>query len=166
MILKNKNFKKNNQKKGVALLFSILLSSVLFTVATGIIKIALEEVKFNAPLRDAGEAFFAADIGVECAMYNDTVNAFKADGTAPGSINCVFQQSISITGNNPWTFAIGGLGNSGNACAQVTIEKTFDGNDPPNLLNTKIISRGHTNGDLNCNPSSFNRAERVIEVNY
>jgi hypothetical protein len=65
-----KFFKKN--KKGFALLFSVLVSSLLLTIGLSIFNIALKELAISRASRQSIYAFYAADSGRECALYWDT----------------------------------------------------------------------------------------------
>jgi hypothetical protein len=73
--------------------------------------------------------------------------------------------------SNSWVFVIPSLGNSGGACAEVTVSKTFDtSGGSPVLTSTKIISKGYNvgtdDGSSHCFSSDVNRIERVLEVDY
>lgn len=173
MIFKNNNFNKNDRNKGIALLFSVILSSVLFTVAMGIIKISLEEIKFNPLAQDTNDAFYAADVGAECALFNDVPNGpFQEDnGGISIPLNCFSIQNNNLTpsyeGDNTWTFTIIELGKSNEACAVVTFRRIYDTNPPiPELSQTLITSKGYPFGDLSCGSNANNRAERAIMISY
>lgn len=116
-----------NKQRGVALLFVVLVTSVLFLVAIGIANITYKELAFSIQARDSDVAFFAADTGIECGMYlnkNESA-AFPGPSTiGPGSgsyhMTCngktLHVQPLSGVG----TFAI----DLGASCAQVSIDKT------------------------------------------
>jgi hypothetical protein len=168
---------KKNRKSGVALIFAMLISGIILAIALGIINIAVKEINFNTSAQSTNEAFFAADTGIECALYND-----KSSGVTPfadpisGNVNCL------LSGNNltlneggsippPWVFVLSGLGESGQACAEVTVTKVFDTSSPPVLLSTSIVSTGfnmgYDDGSGHCGFSdNANRVERVLKVNY
>ncbi len=164
-----------NTESGVALLFAMLISGIILAIALGIISIAVKEVNFNTSAKNTNEAFFAADTGVECALYNDKSGStpFTSQG---GTVDCL-SSGPNITpypGSLPssWIFVIAGLGNSSQACAQITVSKTFDNSIPtPVLLSTDIVSKGYNlgfdDGNAKCASSSnVNRVERVLEVKY
>jgi hypothetical protein len=162
--MKIKKVQKNirlipRNSKGFALLFSILLSSIILSIALGVGNIAFREIQFGTSAKNTNEAFFAADTGVECALYNDNsvVNSFPESG-GPSSITCG-GSSISLSGTSPsWNFIISGLGASNQSCAKVSVVKTFSPDS------TQIISKGYNVGDSNCN-STINRTERELVVN-
>jgi hypothetical protein len=62
-------FKKNH---GFALLFSVLLSSLLLSIGLSIFRIALKELDISSASRYSINAFYAADSGRECISYWDT----------------------------------------------------------------------------------------------
>lgn len=56
---------------GFALLFSVLLSSLLLTIGLSIFSIALKEMEISTATRQSIHAFYAADSGRECLYYWD-----------------------------------------------------------------------------------------------
>jgi Tfp pilus assembly protein PilX len=116
----NKNFnKKINNEKGIAILFAILMTSVLLLVALGITQISYKELLFSIETRDSNKAFMAADTGVECAMYMDSTRAFT--GTSSDPFYCHGQLVVSSTPDNiNFQFS---LPITANSCAQVYINK-------------------------------------------
>ena len=163
-------FKKNN-KSGVALLFAILISTIILSIALGIISISIKGVQFNTSDKGTIDAFFAADTGIECALYND-----KASGTTPFSesdgsavnADCLLNGShvIDTSVLNTWSFTVPSLGMNGDSCAKITVTKVFDPDHPLVVDSTKIVSKGYSTGDSNCNLIGISRIERVLEVNY
>lgn len=154
--------KKNKKENGFAILFSVALSAVLLAIALGVGNIAFREQKFSTSSRAGGEAFFAADSGIECALANDksTSNSFKQSGGS-GFISCD-GRNINLTGAYPaWTFILTNLGSSGRSCAKVSLaRRTLP------LPETTIISKGYDTGDAICNSSNPNRVEREIKTTY
>ncbi len=136
--------KKN--KKGFVILFSVTISSILLAIALGVSNIALKEVKFGTNARDTNDAFFAADTGIEYALFKDKTST---NYPAPGN----------------WTETIGGLGSAGKGCVIVTITKTTS------PTSTTFISKGYNNGSGGSDPSwtcvpTSNSVERQLEVYY
>jgi len=176
IIYRKKNkfyFKKSNLQNGIALLLSIILSAVFLTVALGVVDIALKELNFSSSAKDTSNAFFAADSGVECALYND-----KSDKTVfldgkEQTISCFENNNINMKYDSVnYSFGLFNLGSDGQSCAQVTVLKTFDSNDPTIVTATKITSKGYNMGydyygdGSICYSEATNRVERVLEVNY
>lgn len=166
------NNKKN--KKGFALLFVVVLSSIILSVALGIADVSFKEVLFSTSTKASNEAFYAADTGVECALYWDLHSGISAFGKNPNIPPYYITQCtntiIDIYSTSPspygtWTFYLPGLGRSGKSCAKVVVTKTQG--VPPASDITNILSSGYDIGEnLDCSSTSTNRLERQIEVNY
>ena len=93
--MKIKLLKKNpsirlRTSKGFALLFSVLISSLLLTIGLSIFNIALKELAISTATRQSIHAFYAADSGRECAKYWDTKNlpGFTGETRETVSIIC------------------------------------------------------------------------------
>jgi len=71
-----KNIQRYRQKTnhGIALLISIVIASLVLVIGLGILNIAIKEANLSMYNKESGKAFYAADTGIECAMYWD----FKA----------------------------------------------------------------------------------------
>jgi Tfp pilus assembly protein PilX len=151
--------KKIKKNRGFVLLFAMVLSSIILAVALGVTNIALKEVNFSTSGKDANDAFFAADTGVECALFYDkNLSVTDPFPTPPTSVTCA-DNPVIFTNTNPWSFIVSGLGSSGNSCAVVNITKD---------VLTTIISKGYNvanTGDNNCEPTSKS-VERELDVNY
>jgi len=150
--------KKYQQNKGFAILFAVVISSVILAVTLGVADVSLKEIKFSTEAKDTNDAFFAADTGAECALYYDRTalidNAFT--GTATMTCNGL---NITLSGSFPfWSFILSGLGSEGQGCARVTVDKT-------NLPITTITSKGYNNGGSLCIKKT-NTVERELELNY
>lgn len=157
--MNTRNKKKN--KRGIALLFSVMLSAIFLTIALGVLNISVKELNFNTSAKDTNNAFFAADSGVECALYNDKTSV--AAFTENGEIISCFGKEIKLEGVFPnFLFRIFSLGSNNNSCAIVTVAKPFK-----EVVLTTITSKGYNIGDSSdCTSLNINRVERVLEVNY
>jgi hypothetical protein len=140
--MRKSNQKNNNSKEqGVALLFVILLTSVLLLVALGIANVSYKELTFSLEARDSDKAFFAADTGIECALYLDKENFFD------GSIHpfeCAGATLIVPATTSPFQFVVP----LGIECAEITVDKLYnpDGLSDGTLAHpfyTKISSVGY-----------------------
>lgn len=150
--------KKQNLNSGFVALFTVLLASVILAMAVGISNISLKQIVLSASASDANKSFYAADSGIECALFNDlraTPNPFStnaANMTCGGSIIALSEPLPGIS-----TFSLDLATESGLSCANVTVDKT-------DLLGgTKITSKG-INGA--CGTTSPRLVERAIEVTY
>jgi hypothetical protein len=171
--------KKTKRNNGFALLFVIVISSIILAIALGVTEIALNEVNFSTSGQATNDAFFAADTGAECAMYWDSpttaYNAFVNPPSPSVEMSCAGTDFIPAPALVPlqadstcdystgsWSFSIKNLGSSNNACVNVVVGK---GNtiSTPSVPCTKIISQGYNNA--NCT-SQANTVERELDVNY
>lgn len=66
---KNKSEKNKDRKKGFTLLFAVIISTLVLAVGASIISIALKQVILSGVGRDSQFAFYAANTGIECALY-------------------------------------------------------------------------------------------------
>lgn len=150
-----KNIKKN---RGFVILFAVTLAALLLSIALGVANIALKEIKFGTSARDTNDAFFAADSGIECALFYDNGVTSSFGGSGGSSIQCS-GSSIAISGSSPsWNFVVLGLGSSGQSCANVSIDKSSG---------TTIFSKGYNIGDgPACSPTNPNRVERELKTTY
>ena len=174
------SYKIENFSSGFALLFVVILSSIILSIAIGIANIALKEVNFSTSAKDTNDAFFAADVGAECALFynkniridDDFLPAVDCNDTGSGPV------SVTPDTSNPdipfWSFTLSSLGSNnsggfGQGCASVTITKNRIGNQraiPPIPPYTKIISRGYNIASgSNCTPLSRS-VQRELDVTY
>ncbi|MFZ2204982.1 MAG: hypothetical protein WAV23_00105 [Minisyncoccia bacterium] len=158
------NFEKN---KGFVLLFAVMLSSIVLAISLGVANIALKEINFTTSTKDTNNAFYAADIGAECALLGDKVgtNKFTPDNYFVTCLGADIYYVVGDWNTGPWDFPISGLGSSGIACSKVTVTKTDMGGGS---TLTTITSKGYNNGggvpDL-CTPDSKS-VERELQVTY
>lgn len=164
--MKNKIFKRNKisniKNNGFVVLYTMILASIILAIAMGILRIALKEANFSVSARAGNEAFFAADTGVECALFYDksdpTLNVFS--GTLDHQMKCAGQNIVvssigSLIGSGSWSFEVRNLGESGKACADVTLIRDIASNT------TTIISTGYNNCYTNSGV-----AVRELKVTY
>ncbi len=148
---------KIQKNKGIALLFSVLLSSIILSITIGVTNIAFKEIQFGTSAKSTNEAFFAADSGIECALFNDKSSSNVFVATSPDPINCSVGTVTVVSAVYPfWSFILTGLGSQAQSCAKITVDKT--------TTPTKIIANGYNIGDSVCNYSGSNRVERRLEI--
>lgn len=158
------------QGRGVSLFIALITASALLSVAFTVSKIVTKGLEFASMGRDSQVAFFAADAGIECALYHDVdQEPSKFDVVVSGSpISCAgvnMANGNAIPGGSQTT-QIGGAAvsrfgfvlNQGvnpiNACVNVVVTKSG--------INTKIESFGYNT----CDTNNARRIERGVEVNY
>src|SRR3990167_9509283 len=130
-----------NKSAGFVILYAVIISSMVLAIALGVLDIAYKEIKFSTSARDTNDAFFAADTGLECALFNDksTGDSFVEVGFS-GEIVCR-GGAITLNGSFPeWDFIISQLGSVGEPCARVNVKKDTA---------TTITSSGYNNGGGN-----------------
>lgn len=169
-------------KRGMSLFIAVVVMSILLFVSFAAANIALKGSIFAASGRDSQFAYYAADAGIECALYWDTKyptyeSAFATSTSLPDATIYCAGNGIAGTGQPLYgTTTLGRIGKGGDAnptsvfsflmnppneslaCAVVTVVKYYSG---PNLV-TKINSRGYNT----CDKTNPRRVERGIEVTY
>ena len=157
-----------NKKRGIAIFYTVIVAGIVLVVSYSISQIAFREVTFASLGKRSQQAFYAASSGLECALYWDLkhdqfVSSVFGDVEAveiscAGSVYAAGYLVPSQDGNiHTTTFQMEDLGVTGDSCAEIIIEKTW--NDP--ILSTRIVSEGIDD----CNTSA-RKVERAIEVTY
>lgn len=140
---------------GFTLLFAVFTASLLLAISLSILNISLKESQLTGIARESQFAFYAADAGIECALYWDdpTRDAFNID-TATANIQCAGSTFTvgNSTGMSNFQMTFSGVP----YCVNVMFTRT----DSP--YTSKIESRGSNT----CDASSPRRVERAIIVTY
>ncbi|MEY2664864.1 MAG: hypothetical protein RIT04_672 [Candidatus Parcubacteria bacterium] len=141
---------------GYTLLFAVLVTAIVLSVAISILSISRKEFLLSTSARESQFAFYAADSGMECAAYNDLVNGiFSSTTTPPTEISCANATStipaptIVASSTNPaitsYTYIWSGkLGTS--QCFSVDVTKEYDTSGGGLSVVTLIGSRGYNVG--------------------
>ncbi len=175
--------KANKTSRGFAMLFSVLLSSLLISIGLSIFNISLKEVDVSSSARDSQIAYYAADSARECAVYWDIKKgAFPA--CIDGSGSMCDQYNIDIKASDPIEIKCGGsnieifnhneLGVRTEALlddfflysttspkeprADISMVKIYNADEQ--AVETRIQTRGHNTG------IKGRRIERGIDFNY
>ena len=153
------------RKNGFVMLFAIILSSIVLSITLGVLNIALKEINFSSSARETNVASLAADLGIECALFNDkTPSKFPIPFSAAPISSCA-GQTPTPTGSGTATtasynFKLNNLISVGKGCVNVTILQ--DNTTPPMI--TTITSKGYNVGDASCASSNPNRVEREYQA--
>lgn len=160
-------------KRGFTLLLAVLISGILLALGLALYNIAVKELVLASAGRDSQFAFYAADAGIECALYWDAKHdAFApmsplteiicASGTLPplgpgGGVVPVTR--IPGSGPDPadtttFSFSLGG--NQVDSCADVIVTRQYD------PTRTTVRSRGYNT----CVTTNPRRLERAIRSNF
>jgi hypothetical protein len=161
--------KKGNE--GFAMLFSVLISSVLLSIGLSIFNLTIKELILSSSGRESQFSFYAADTGVECALYwnFEDPNPFAVNSSSPSptTINCVGQDisltpSISNNRSAETQFSLSIPAVSPTSCAIVKVTKTAP--SVGGIITTVVDSRGY---NTSCTDTSNpNRVERALKVTY
>ena len=96
--------KKNNQK-GISLLLTILIMAAILSIAIGISLLSLGEIKIARESPKSLIAYYAAESGVEWAMYEDRVNGRDSESYYSGKVcldsNNEICYSVTVEGTSP-----------------------------------------------------------------
>lgn len=162
--------------RGVTMFIAVVVMGLLLLISSAVLNIALKGKIFASYGRDSQYAFYAAESGIECAVYWDSkFEPSKFSTSTVGTISCGGQVGITTDSQtvptspsqlsrvggggdlNPTSIFYFDLNQGSNPlpyCAIVSVTKNSDGT-------TYIKSRGYNT----CNTSA-NRVERGIEVMY
>lgn len=148
---------KNKYSKGFALLFSIVVVSVVVVTTLAISSLVRKGLDLTSIGERSMEAFFAADAGLECALYWD-IHERSGDyfprSTSPAKrIECfgnnLTPSSSGSSNNRTYHFSL-----SGDICVDVTLVT--------DNLKTSVKSRGFNT----CDTTDPGRIERGLEAMY
>jgi len=182
-------FIKTTKTKGYTLLFAVIVSSIVLSIAAFIMSISRKQFILSSLARDSTVAIYAADSAIQCAVAayaNGTLVEYHTDEGQGNSnrperyvLSCGSSGGNGNFGNNPTTeatvgFLTGTAYQSGevsiiydnNTCAKVVITDGFD-----SLKTTRhkvrIESRGYSIGNAGACPVRNPRTtERAIQLEY
>lgn len=95
--------KLKGSKAGFALLVAVLISSVVLAVGLSMLNITLKQYIFSGIGRESEIAFYAADAGMECALYWDASTAggtFDMNAPATTNFSCMGQSKTAPSGGS------------------------------------------------------------------
>ena len=147
------------QPRAFTLIMAILTASVMLALGYAIFNIVSKEILLSSSGRESQFAFFAADTGIECALYWDS--KFDAFSTSSPliEVSCGVASSTLtkvISGNNATsTFSFQFSTFITRPCVTVTVAKSIP-------AKTKIESAGYNT----CVVTNPRRIERAIRVTY
>ncbi|HEX9608737.1 MAG TPA: hypothetical protein VGA06_00820 [Candidatus Paceibacterota bacterium] len=147
-------------RRGFTLLYAVLVSSLLLSLGLAIFNVTLKGLDLSSTARESQFAFYAADLGVECALYWDLKQKAFATSTS-SSITCAGQTFNGMGGsgyNATSTFTIN-LNRPPNPlpyCAVVSVVKQ------PSPDRTLVEARGYNT----CDTGNPRRVERAIRARY
>jgi hypothetical protein len=160
-------FRIKKFERGFTLLLAVLVSSVLIALGSAIYDIVSKEIVLSSAGRESQFSFYAADTGIECALYHDLKSDLFATSSVETEASCGGGAAVDLTRNllnedtpeetlvTSFTFPIGGSAES-LPCSTVTVTRRHM------PTRTTIESLGYNT----CVASSPQRLERAIRVNY
>lgn len=169
LFTKKQYFKTNN---GYAMLFTVVVVSIVATIAMGLSGSAYKQVVLSAVAKDSQSAFYQSDTAVECALYAD----FKLGGPvastklSSGSWKCGKDNSLpwkdvtlyldtQIVTESNYGFLPFSPDSAGSVVRSSCFEFDVNKSDP---TKTVVKARGYNN----CDKRDPKTVEREIEVNY
>lgn len=147
------------QPRAFTLLMSVLIASILLALGYEIYNLAVKEVALSSSGRESQFAFFAADTGIECALWADSKLDAFATTSAVTELDCgtaVSPLTRETVGTDYiTTFQISLGSGQKTQCVDVVVTRQ----DPKK---TNIESFGHNT----CSLTNPLRLERAIRVTY
>jgi Tfp pilus assembly protein PilX len=165
---------QKQQHKGFVILFTILISAIIMVIGLGMYSIATRETVLSGTAREAQYAFYAADAGVECALYAQSIdNAGNGNPIIAANSTQSFDcggSPVSLeagTGgiSDPYVFRVM-VDTNKQSCAQINI---FDGTSVSGQQVRRVIAQGYNICDpalkspITTNP---NLVERDLDTLY
>lgn len=150
-------------KRGFTLLMASLVAAIFLAIAISLVSITIKQIILNSTVRESERAFFAADSGIECALYWD-LKGERADGSNKPVFGVGPPHDIECNNNTPFTVGPPGqnefiINFPTGECATVKVVKnSADGT----ATTTTITSKGHNT----CDTSDDRRVERGILTEY
>ena len=169
--MKKTVIQKNNYKKGITLFVAVLVASVATLFSFAISDIALREVFLAQTGKDSQEAFFAANSGIECALFWDLKKGIFTPDTG-GPVTCNENTRNTQVDDNgdtwdlsfPLAFPLFGGSNPDDPCFIIdTVSKAIEEEDGQVVsIVTEIIVKGYNT----CDTESPRRLERALRIEY
>jgi hypothetical protein len=185
--------KLHRRHRGYALLFAVLVSSVVLAVGVSILNISRKELLLTTGAEQSQYAFYAADTGYECALYQDYQNnSFVSTSTGNGvfTVNCgatytgsvpaIYPSPVAVTLNtiglntSQYVYSFNFQVSNAGSCVAVTVTKTYTtvtvGTTTSTTASTSVLSDGFNTGweasPGDCNAPSNSKVERALLASY
>jgi hypothetical protein len=101
--------KRNTHERGIALLVTLLIMTVILGVSSSLLNVTLKQYQFSSIGLQSEIAFHAANAGVECLMYHDYLNypisKFDVNGNGTGTTS---ESNVLCMGQTSNDFVNGG----------------------------------------------------------
>ncbi len=171
---------RTNHKKGIAILMAVIAVSAMLLIALSVTEIAYKEQTITYSGRDSKTAYYAANAGIECALFNDLGGGIDGaftfttpDTAGVGTLRCDGQdiggEDVTSAGNAVTTtfyFNLPTAPDVPKSCSIVRVAKT---RVATGLIETTIESRGYNNECESISKLSDNsnrNLERALLMKY
>ena len=176
-------YKNTKNNRGYTLLFAVLVSSTVLSIGISILTISKKEFLLSSSARESTTAFYTADSGIECALYQDDTLGVFSKTAQPSSIlpiSCMGNSSIPVNVNisgytSTYNFDVKMQDNGSSACSSVTVavnthwkvdSQVPGGFDAQTVVTSKGYNLGWNSTSKTCSDASPRRVERAIVYTY
>lgn len=153
-----KNFKNKTKNSGYAILFAVVIVSVISLISFGLSNTTYKQLILSSLAGDSQTAYLQSDMGTECSLYADNIVGMV---NLPASWNC----GVDSNGN-PYSFSVTNIGGVKYIVAPVFLgvsSSCFEFDVDKSISNaTTIKARGYNI----CDKSNSKTVEREIQVTY
>lgn len=159
--------KLKHKQSGYAILYTVVIISIIMTIATGLSNSVNKELILSSVAKDSQAAFYEADMATECALLLVKTPGGVANLLpTPGTFSCGVDKD-----GNPISFNI--IGPSSGVYAVVPPLSILNDNQPCFSMDVKeglIVGDGtsviNVFGYSSCLSSNKRRVERSLQVKY
>lgn len=148
------------RERGFAMLFTILVISIIMSLAIGIANVTFKQGLLSSIAKDSLIAFYAADAGVECGLYYDFTVGIFPEGlsaeSAPEMLACGANTLSKVSDMSYTNYIVyrENITDASKPCRNLVFDKTDE-------TISLIQSRGYSV----CN-NTPRQVERALEVRY
>lgn len=150
-------FKKNN--KGYALLFTIMIISVISVVTAGLLNTMSKQLVLSSLAKDSQVAFYQADTASDCGLYVDMTNP-EGIIDSGGNLICGGIDLTLEKKADGYIIYPTDISETIDPCFRIEVLK--DKNTKPGYILTEISARGYNF----CNINNIRTVEREIKVTF
>lgn len=148
-----------NKKGGYALMFTLMVVSVVSVITAGLINAANKQLILYSLAKDSQLAFYQADTAGDCALYADRKDPGNIT-TVGGSWSCGgLDLVVTPISNGYKIYPINSTTNSMDPCFKIDVRKDTG---TPNVIKTEISARGYNI----CDASNIRTVEREINIKF
>ncbi|HEX2792461.1 MAG TPA: hypothetical protein VHO23_01980 [Candidatus Paceibacterota bacterium] len=140
------------------MLIAVILTSVLLAIGLALIDVAYKQLVLASTVKQSEAAFYAADAGLECALYWDQQQGAFSYSTPLSSINCgsrAIAVTSSVSGSTRTSSFSMTCPDGTGTRASIVAYKTSAGA-------TALYSSGYSS----CSTSDPRRVERGLKVTF